>query len=592
MGVFQVLVLSLVWIICTGQESEKIISTQPTNIVAITGVKVALVKHKVIYQSTLPTYFRAEWKIDDWKNEEGFKVPKLVLKPENSSSVAPNTSQTIAHGPTALPSQIVKGIENALEIQRQVSKPSGNRELLVLQTEKSADVEYHAHGPNVQNQPLTQGIPKGYRITKQTPVEELRIENFNRLNRIQKYKNNFRKHFKMEFGLPNSGEVIQLPSITGKPETLDRERRSIEKESLINATKILNKEERGKRVKRGLLSFCCDVAYKSDVDSIQVDEERIENYMNVVRFSLSGEQQEITNMQHSITDLNSAVKEDMGIIRKDLLQFLKTLQGEEVTMGHVMEMQNHMTESIDFLLLQSEYIHRNISITECRTGLIPHFIVSVDILKARIANISEQLRFKQSRYELAIPQHEYSKYYNHKLASCMFSNESIMIQIKIPLKRIDLEWQIYSVNPMPFVYNNSICHFEDLPSYVAASSNRKIRTISSTHHHHCTQVDFGLCYLPQFPQQYQHNERCMETLFYGASLIQVTEHCKFKCTRNEKPVIIQINPHEFSILNPGNHTLALDVSCKNKTKNTKAEVGKIGAYVLHLPCNCSGTVIE
>src|SRR5579859_893367 len=147
MGMFQILVLSLVWIICTGQESEKIISTQPTNIVAITGVKVALVKHKVIYQSTLPTYFRAEWKIDDWKNEEGFKVPKLVLKPENSSIVAPNTSQVldkISHGPTVLPSQIVRGIENALEIQRQTSKPSGNRELLVLQTEKSADVEYHA----------------------------------------------------------------------------------------------------------------------------------------------------------------------------------------------------------------------------------------------------------------------------------------------------------------------------------------------------------------------------------------------------------------------------------------------------------------
>src|SRR5579859_6512213 len=68
-----VIALTLLAKYSQGQIAEKVVQPKVDKILALNGIKITPISHKIIYQSTLPTYFRAEWKIEEiW-------TPKLHL---------------------------------------------------------------------------------------------------------------------------------------------------------------------------------------------------------------------------------------------------------------------------------------------------------------------------------------------------------------------------------------------------------------------------------------------------------------------------------------------------------------------------------
>jgi hypothetical protein len=526
------------------------------SVVATNGIKITHLKDKIVYQSTLPTFFKADWKV-----KGVIELPNLVLVTPNYTGPTPSALLEITEvNTTTVPFKIELVNRNLTKLNN--SKFISSNRLVINAQDDIAEHTGYERGPygppndgkgvkvNIRNRKMmTRREARNVLRDKRRAVQDLRYQ-------IRRSMLNTTLLEETPFYIHSSGEM--MPTLS--------------------------------RQKRGILSFCCDVAYQSDLQEVKVDEERIEDYMKMVKFSLTGEQQEISNLQHTVTNLNSAVEDDMKILKKDLWAVFLRMKDENVDMHKLVEVQTHLIDSLNFLLMQSEYTHRNISVAECRSKHIPHLIVTMNLLRDRIQNISRELFTKNSEYELAIPKEKYGTYYKHELASCLVSNDSMMIQIKIPLKKKKTEWILYSVDPMAFAYNNSICHFEGLPSFIAVSSERQVRSLNPSHYHHCTQSDFSLCYLPQFPQQYQYNEKCMTSLFFGSSMKQITTYCKFMCTKTTTPVITQISAHEFSILNPSYQALTLSVTCENETSNYQDQISAIGSYTLNLPCRCKASV--
>jgi hypothetical protein len=349
----------------------------------------------------------------------------------------------------------------------------------------------------------------------------------------------------------------------------------------------LKSSDRNKRETTGFLRWCCDAVYRSELEEFNVDKARIESYMEVVKQSLTGEQQEIVKITKGLEDADNQTEENMRIIRGKLEQAMEKITGESSDIIHLGEIQKHLIDSVDFLLEQSELMKRNISMTECRLKHIPRLIVNRETLKNQLKTLAKGLEGQktQDQYELAIPYQEAGKYYQHEIAMCLTTNDSLFIQVKVPIKKKDIIWEMYEIKVMPFVYNGSICHFEGIPAHVAISSDEQIRYITSSQHSECLVETHHLCYLEQYPVLYQIKEQCVRLLRYGAALTKILEECNFVCTKHSKPIITQTTSMEFTILNPTLHILHLEVSCLN-VKPEKFKIPAIGSHILQLHCDC------
>jgi hypothetical protein len=343
------------------------------------------------------------------------------------------------------------------------------------------------------------------------------------------------------------------------------------------------------RQRRGVLSWCCDVIYKSDIKELTVDKDRIENYMELVKTSLTGEEQQISKLDSSLKSLDQQVETDMAIIRKNLGNAMDTLLTDTKDLEVLHGVQTTLVRSVNHLLLESEYNQRNISIAECRSGHIPRLIISAPKLKQALIQLETDLKKDKRQYELAIPSQDTSQYYKLETSSCMDSNETLFIQTKVPLKRVGETYQVYSVLLVPFIYNSTVCHFVDLPEYVAVSEKKSIRILNANTHSDCIHMSTSLCMLPQYPQTYQSEEECLSRLFFGAHVPDIIAFCHFKCKKRQLPVITQVKPHQFSILNPSNYTLFLNVKCNKPKQVQEFKVSPIGSYSLQLSCGCIAT---
>jgi hypothetical protein len=350
-------------------------------------------------------------------------------------------------------------------------------------------------------------------------------------------------------------------------------------------------KNRGKRSPSGILFSCCDVVYHSDIKALEVDRDELKFYMKQSKAIAAGEQTEINENKDVLKLLSNKTEDDMRIIQDKFKAAFERIVGEGSELSGMHDVMAHTITSINYLLLQNEYAKRNISLAECRSQHIPHFIVTQQLLLDDLNELAEKLKVT-GFYELAIPISELGTYYRHPMAFCVKSNETLMVQLKVPLVRVKQSWRIHSLHIRPFVYNSSICVFEGLPNFIGVSSDKQIRYINPYQHSECVLRGYQLCFLEQFPTEYQPRETCVKKLFYGATVSEIMKVCQFTCVKHTEPLVTQLSSMKFSILNPTQFEVILQLTCDETNPNKNITIPKIGSYSLELPCSCNGLLIS
>jgi len=348
------------------------------------------------------------------------------------------------------------------------------------------------------------------------------------------------------------------------------------------------------RTKRapGFLSYCCDVLYHSDIINLESNTRDIHDYMEKVKMTMTAEQQEIMSMMSTVKEVNFHLDDTVKTLQRQFFTTANKIMGEAQDIQDLFAIQSDLIHTANLLTRHITYNSRNISVAECRNGHIPHLLVTQRELLDYLIKYKQVLKRDGGKYELAISETELSKYYSYDLASCTKNATSLLINLKIPLRRVDVKWTIYSVTPVGFVHEGKICSLASTPQFVAISNKQHVRIIDPVLHSDCAQSKHTLCFLPQFNQQFIPGEKCIKLIYFGATIAQITKACKFTCEEHDEPVIIQLGPTEYAILNPTSNILTLEFRCEqNIALPTKHKIPSVGTHLLSsLPCHCRAEI--
>jgi hypothetical protein len=343
----------------------------------------------------------------------------------------------------------------------------------------------------------------------------------------------------------------------------------------------------------GFLSFCCDVIYASDLKELYLDKQIIEDYMTKVKDSLTLEEQQIDKLKQSITSVDVQLDSDMTVLKTKLSKMVQGMTVEEKDIETIHDTQLHLIHSLNYLLLEVEYAHRNISLAECRLKHIPHYIIPKYKMASKLVELQKTLEADNINFKLAVPYEETSFYFKQQLADCMFGNSSVFIQVKVPLKKKHEAYRVYKTTRIPFIYNQEVCHFTNIPSHVAISNLKSIRVLDAQDNEDCLDSKSSLCLLTQYPRNYQPEVECIRKLYYENSMKDIVKVCKFRCHSSSEPVITQINPTHYTILNPTTIPITVTVKCQGEKQIKKTQqfkISQLGSFLMELPCKCTAGI--
>src|SRR5438874_704925 len=350
------------------------------------------------------------------------------------------------------------------------------------------------------------------------------------------------------------------------------------KRQLSNARqKNQNKHTGLTRKRKCILSLCCDVMYRSDLKELHLSKQRIEDYMEKIKSSITGEESQIVALQKTLTKIDLQVDTDMDILKSRLNAITSGLKTEVQDLDVMHNTQLHLTHTINHLITEIEYAHRNISLAECRNKHIPHFIIKKEQLRNKLFEIQQTLINDKVLFELAIPAREVSSYYKLEVAECSFGNDSIFVELTVPLKRQREDYTVYKVTVQPFIYQGKVCHYEGMAKYIAVSSTQAIRVLNAEDNSDCINNKDRLCLITQYPRHYQQETKCIKTLIFQSSQAEAIKLCNFECHKQEDPVITQMDSTHYAILNPRETPVKATVKCQGKRQAKKEQVFKIGS---------------
>jgi len=94
--------------------------------------------------------------------------------------------------------------------------------------------------------------------------------------------------------------------------------------------------------------------------------------------------------------------------------------------------------------------------------------VSPNVLGKDLLTLESKL---QHHYGLAIPRSQILENYHLRTTSCHMTPNGTIIVIQVPLIYTDNNYELYSLETLPFHFNGSTCHIKTEPLLLAVGSS-------------------------------------------------------------------------------------------------------------------------
>jgi hypothetical protein len=242
--------------------------------------------------------------------------------------------------------------------------------------------------------------------------------------------------------------------------------------------------------------------------------------------------------------------------------------------------------TIQALLLSHYYAERNrwFHATEsCRSGILPHTLITAEKFANILDTISKQAGFKD--YEFSIPTSMTSKYYDIPMADCSFTNETFVVRLLVPLNRKEANPEaikLLRVNAVPFTIDGKICSIWLPQENFLFDSSRQLAFATQ-----CKPNE--LCKLSK-AYHMANLQPCVSALVSGN--FNVTKaNCAFMCYSfdeanfMEEGLLTRVAPDRFVV--SGQDGTVASVECaRDPGNNIEVRFEKEETLELTLPCEC------
>jgi len=206
-------------------------------------------------------------------------------------------------------------------------------------------------------------------------------------------------------------------------------------------------------------------------------------------------------------------------------------------------------------------------------------------LMEELMNIKNKIKIEG--WTLSIPINSPSSYYQHKISECIISDTKILIKIKVPLRRITPNYELFKFLSVPQGVDGKTCTLLIDEIHLAISESGHILPVSGDARRFC-EVSAGhgsnLCFLPRRPSQVTYSSNCAELIYHGASIKELFGVCAYRCLTESQPIITAVNHEVYIITNPQkNITIVCD---DERILVPENHLNDPGSLEITLKCEC------
>jgi Baculovirus F protein len=341
------------------------------------------------------------------------------------------------------------------------------------------------------------------------------------------------------------------------------------------------------------LNYCCGVATDAQINTMVADSNTIKHHLNKLNDGLDATIRVISEESEKMSAYEQRTSNAIQLTEAKI----KELQNYSKNLTSSMETNNLHQQILTATVLNSnlELSRKTIRLTRivkmqgitysCNQFKIPSGVIHPDVLKADLVNLQNEL--SKSDLSLAIPVTSLSRYYQLPVSECTFSDKSISVRIKVPVKQKNYEWKLFELITTPFAWNDQTCMIEHSSLYMATSKSDDglISTqVTGTALHLCKPYENKLCYLPRFSGDILQGPACSKKLFHGTTVEDLSFHCPLRCHKSKLTSITEVDDETYLITHPGSNTF---IQCEANSIPLPQNVSSSpGAVKITVPCNC------
>lgn len=196
-------------------------------------------------------------------------------------------------------------------------------------------------------------------------------------------------------------------------------------------------------------------------------------------------------------------------------------------------------------------------LSQCREKKIPNSIVTLSKFKLDLLQL--QASIKDDGYELSIPVEEVTKYLKLEIADCVISGESILVNVKVPIRRLGSHWKLFELISVPFAWKNFTCSIQQGVTFLAADRGR-LMTIQGVAINDCHPYANPLCYVPRYAGDVVSGSLCPRAMFEGATIQDLSGQCVFSCVPSQAPIVTRVEEDVYVLTHVSG---ILDLKCRN-----------------------------
>ncbi|KAG8305318.1 hypothetical protein J6590_072024 [Homalodisca vitripennis] len=339
------------------------------------------------------------------------------------------------------------------------------------------------------------------------------------------------------------------------------------------------------------MDWCCGVATTRDLRPLFANDKQLKEYDFQLQQGLKGAFSEIDSVMGNVSDYGAEMEKmfskviNVGVnISKVIDRMQMQLSGErDDVKSKIMNLLQLLVQQETRQLQTVQLVTKLEIISQCREKKIPTAVVKPKIFLHDLEELN--VRINKQGYQLVVPITDVSEYLKLEIADCVISDDVILVNIKVPIVRLQTDWKLYEMIAAPFAWHNTTCVLQHETTYVAAS-DKGIASISGSALHDCQVFERPLCFVPRYPGDTLASSLCHRKLFEGATIQDLTNYCVYSCTPGSRPLVSMVDDQRYVITHAQE---PLRIQCRTSGVDkyfSTPHAAMPGALEIKVPCDC------
>ena len=335
-----------------------------------------------------------------------------------------------------------------------------------------------------------------------------------------------------------------------------------------------------------ILVTCCRVLTYRDGRNFLENEESLKKGYEDLKNALVDEHKNLLQFKETFDYFKEAMKlehQSFLINFNQIMVWIKDTEIEKNQQEVILKI-NHGCKIIQMYLngIFIEVMRLSHILQSCKNHVISSAIISTGELQTEIRKL--EITFAKLGYQLVLDSADIDDNFHADLLNCNIFGNTLELEIKVPVKRLDFNFDIFEVTSIPFQnLNNEICTL-DIPTkiLIVDEKNKFYKSLSGEKLELCNPKEH-FCHVPQI-RTLNKFESCAEAVFRKNSFNEIASKCKFSCFKAFENEIVSVQlAEDLFAINNHNKLLAIDTFTRGKVR-LELNATKPGTLLLTAPC--------